>query len=91
VLRHNKVNEKELMALDAFDSQGKVLPGSVGVKAKSPSNNSVSVLAIITIILAMLMIASERGSDAQILFGLVAFCAFIALLLGLIFSAFKVK
>ena len=34
VLRHNKVNEKVLMALDAFDSQGKVLPGSVGSRKK---------------------------------------------------------
>ena len=44
VLRHNKVNEKVLMALDAFDSQGKVLPGSVRPTTNEKSSSELCIL-----------------------------------------------
>jgi hypothetical protein len=43
-LRQNKINEKVLWALDSFDSEGKVLPGSVLGKKTS----SVGILGTLT-------------------------------------------
>lgn len=96
VLRHNKVNEKVLMALDAFDSQGKVLPGSVRPTTNEKSSSGrggVFVLALLTIGFAILLTLGTyaRHDASQFIGMLLGGISFIGLIIALIVSASKSK
>ncbi|MBC7775239.1 MAG: hypothetical protein H7246_07360 [Phycisphaerae bacterium] len=96
-LRQNKINEKVLMALDSFDSQGRVLPGSVVMKKTEP----VSMLGRLSVTFGGLTLLTLIGQFFWVKLGyggwtdlyaiplFIGFLIFIAYLLALVISAFK--
>lgn len=90
--RLNVVHDKILVALGAFDSQGKVLPGSVVGKKSS----AVSVLGKLTLLLGGLsattgMVELSLGKP-YVVFAIplfLGFCTFIGYILAMVVSASK--
>jgi len=91
-LRQNKINEKVLMALDSFDSQGRVLPGSILRKRGSVTR----ILGRLTLVvwggsIIVYFVAKLTQSDTSALMVLFDYCffTFIAYLIAMVVSAFK--
>ena len=95
-LRQNKINEKVLMALDSFDGQGRVLPGSMVGKKISATK----LLGKLTLVLwggyLTVYFIVQLNQNTWILDTLVlkvlfdcCFFTFIAYLLAIVVSAFK--
>ena len=87
-LRQNKINARALVALESFDSRGKVLPGVTLPRKMSP----IIILFLITLVLSgMAGIAEFFLPGISIMFAVPASFAFLAFLLALVISSFRGK
>jgi len=89
--RLNIIHDKVLIALGAFDGQGRVLRGAILRNAKSSSSNAIIVLSLFSIFFAIIFFRDTEGGDVQVMSLILGFCSFIGLLLVVIISAFKSK